>query len=582
MKKIVLLASSLLLACGAWAQSLSWAKLIDSANSECPNAIIQSADGAILSLSNFGSAVDGSEVRFGDQVVGKGTATSAASDNYNALIMKTDTNGDVIWSVYSKDCDITINSSNIAATADGGALVSLKVRYPSGYADRVPGFVDADGSEWAFETWNKGYRVQYMAVIKIDGNGAIQWIKKFDIDTKPEEAATYYTQGTPDAIDPYAIAEDNSGNIYVGGHYRKTLILTDKDNRTYTLTPHNIASDWDGDSQDSNGDMFLLKLDSEGNYVDHIVSKGVIKRDQICDLLIDNGKIYFAGNMQSNDGTTEVTIDGKAVTPTTMDDIVVGCVDIASFTTDWVNIIKAFPASNGKHTTQVKNLQKVDNKFYVMGHIVGGFGSATASSADISSTGTMQEGFVVEFNGTDGSYQGGVVNGKSIGGYYGVFTANNSIYAFGYTLGTIFLDQYEPSTWNRINSTDIITGGGMCTAWDCLVIGSNLYTFTRCNKGETNFYNSDVTTSSEGWGSIVSCWDITNIQTAVETTGMDAGTRYIGEQGGVKIISNEAVDVNIYNTLGQVVYSGNIAAGTNFVSLPQGIYVANNNKVVVR
>lgn len=579
MKKLVLIASIAAWSLGASAQELNWARTIDSSNSESPNSIIESADGGLLTFCNFGSRSDGNPVYYNGKQVGAGCATMANSDNYNALVMKLDSNGELLWNVYSNSGDLTINSSNIAATADGGAVLALKMRYASGYPEKYPKFTDADGSEWTLENWNTGYRVQYIVILKIGNLGDIEWVKKVEVDTKPEELASYYTEGTPDGVDPYAIAVDAEQNIYIAGRYRKTLVFTNANNGTVTLTPHNVA-EWDGDPQDTNGDLLLVKMDNEGNYVDHITSKGIIARDQIVDMLYDNGKLYFAGNMKSNDGTTVVSIDGKNVTPTLYDDIVIGCIDVAGFTAEWISTIQAFPASNGKHTTQVKRLQMIDNELYVMGHIVGGFGANGAAQASIASTGTMQEGFIVKYSATDGSWLGGAVNGKSIGGYYGAFKSNNTLYAFGYKLGSIFLDIYDESSWERTRDIEIISGGGMSTAWSCLKQGNTLYTFTRSNSDTSTFYNSDVTTETQGWGNILASWNVENLASAIQSATADGNTRIYGEEGGVKIVCNEATDVAIYNTVGQIVYSGKAAEGSNFVSLPQGVYIVNDKKVI--
>lgn len=579
MKKFVLIASIAAWSLGASAQELNWARTIDSSNSESPNSIIESADGGLLTFCTFGSRTDGSPVYYNGTQVGTGCATTANTDNYNALVMKLDSNGELLWNVYSNSGDLTVNSSNIAATGDGGAVLALKMRYANGYPEKYPKFTDADGSEWTLENWNTGYRVQYIVVLKIDDSGNIVWVRKIEVDTKPEELASYYTEGTPDGVDPYAIAVDSEQNIYIAGRYRKTLIFTNASNGIVTLTPHNVV-EWDGNSQDTNGDLFLVKLDSEGNYVDHITSSGIVARDQIVDMLYDNGKLYFVGNINSNDGTTVVSIDGKNITPTPYDDIVIGCVNVSGFTTEWISTIQAFPASNGKHTTLIKNLQIIDNELYVMGHVIGGFGANGSSQATIASTGTLQEGFIIKYSTADGSWLGGAVNGKSIGGYYGAFKNGDTLYAFGYTLGSIFLDEYDESSWERTRDIELITGGGMCTAWSCLSQGDNLYTFTRSNSGTSTFYNSDITTETQGWGNVLASWNVQGLTSAIQTVTTDEAARIYGEDGGVKIICDKTLDVTICNMAGQIVYNGKIDAGHNFISLPQGVYLVNDKKVV--
>ena len=109
MKKLVLIASIAAWSLGASAQELNWARTIDSSNSESPNSIIESADGGLLTFCTFGSSSDGNPVYYNGTQVGAGCATMANSDNYNALVMKLDSNGELLWNVYSNSGDLTIN-----------------------------------------------------------------------------------------------------------------------------------------------------------------------------------------------------------------------------------------------------------------------------------------------------------------------------------------------------------------------------------------------------------------------------------------------------------------------------------------
>ncbi len=562
--------------------TLNWTSLIDSytSSSDTPNSVVMSSDGNILALAAFGSLTAEDIVDFNGTEIGSGTATTSLSANNNGIIVKVSPDdGSCLWSVYTKFCDITIGSCDIAPTDDGGAVVSLKMRYPEGYADDVPCLVDASGNETSLGIWNSGYRVYYPVFVKIDGDGTVEWVKKFDVDVSAQANATTYNEGTPDGVDPYGIAVDDDGNIYIGGLYRTTLIFTNAYNGHVTITPHNVV-DWSGDSQTTCGDMFIVKLDNEGNYVDHIVSTGAVQRDMVTSLLYDNGKLYFAGNIRGENDITEVNIGGASFVPNSLDNILVGAIDVNDFSVDWANVFVAYPTSSNSHTTQIKNLEMIDGDLYVMGHLVGGFGPAGSSSASIESSGTMQEGFLIQYNANNGAWINGVCNQKSIGGYYGVFKNDNGMYVYGYTLGGVFIDVCDESTWSITNSISLISSTTM-TAWPSIYNDGSLYSLSRC-RGSATYNGSDVTTSSTDWGILISSWDMNNMVSSSSIVQANPSYNVIAQNGGVRIETDEDVDINIFNTAGQMLYAGKASTGTNFIPLSKGIYLVNDVKVIVQ
>lgn len=56
---------------------------------------------------------------------------------------------------------------------------------------------------------------------------------------------------------------------------------------------------------------------------------------------------------------------------------------------------------------------------------------------------------------------------------------------------------------------------------------------------------------------------------------------FSGEVGAIRIVTNDLIDVTIYNTEGQIVFN-NYVSGNKRIPMPAGIYIANGQKVIVK
>ena len=162
---------------------------------------------------------------------------------------------------------------------------------------------------------------------------------------------------------------------------------------------------------------------------------------------------------------SEIKLGDVTIQPTQFDDILVGAVN-TDMTVAWVKHFPAFAASNGRHTTQNKEMNIQNGNLYLMGHVVGGFGT-DKTEALIEGSSTMQTGFLIKCSAVDGTWLGGAIGENSIGGYYGAFeNENGKIYTYGYALGEAYLVTYNASTWDIENEYSLVKGGST-TAWGC-------------------------------------------------------------------------------------------------------------------
>lgn len=99
-------------------------------------------------------------------------------------------------------------------------------------------------------------------LVKISTEGNVEWTKLINVDYSPVPGTTSrYLQKVYSSKDSIsmAAAEDNEGNLYIAGNYRKDMTFVKKSGEQVVLSPHNTEG-WTGDPQSSVGRPVFSKI----------------------------------------------------------------------------------------------------------------------------------------------------------------------------------------------------------------------------------------------------------------------------------------------------------------------------------
>lgn len=564
--------------------SYQWSYLIDTSSSQdCASSLILLKDGLPVSFNHFGSKTAEDAITFAGVTIATGAATTSTSDNRNLLIIKHGEDGKALWTVYTKEGYVDSANGNIAPTSDGGIVALLKVRSSNNEDLTTPVFVDSNGTH-SVTGWNTSACIYNMVALKISYAGLIEWIRPFD---QSQLAIGKASSDIKDAVTPYAICVDSDDNIYIGGNFRTPIVAKGEKNGCFAFTPRNVDN-YTGDSQTSAGGMFLIKLNSQGEYLDNLKISGSDTRDQISKLEYADGKIYFCGNILGSKDD-KVTIGGKElVLPNEFDNIAYGALgtDLAA---DYVGLVKAYGASDGKHTTQLKNLKIINGDMYMLGAVKGGFGSESSSSPLITTSGTMLEGFALKCNAADGIFKSAHIYGTGISAYNNVFRYNNNTYLYGYRMNAtegVVLEKFsDDDTWTPAadGKRSIVTGGGAPIAYGAAfdIKNKKLYTLSRGNN-TFGFYGTEVKSEKpQSFGGLICAYSLDGNTTSVSSP-IESSFKIINVQGGIEISTSGDSMVTINTLSGINLYNAEVKAGTISIPLASGIYLVNGHKITVK
>lgn len=389
MKRIMVLVAAICMATGLFSQEaqLEWAVGLGGNDSEEGSSVEVDAQGNVYTTGYFSGTAD-----FDPDPLKSFNLISNGS--WDIFISKLDSAGNFVWAKNMGGSDYD-NGSDIAIDPDGNV-------YTTGFFN---GTVDFDPDPQCIFplTSNGGYDV---FISKLDASGNFVWAKSLG-----GEKTDY----------AYSLALDNKGNILLSGCFKDTVDFDPGQGMCFL-------------SAESGSDIFISKLDANGNFV-WATRMGGGTIDKAFSLALDaDGNVYTTGQFK---GTTD--FDPGAAT--------------------------AFLSSNGDKDIFISKLNTDGN--FVWAKNVGGSTTDEGYSVAIDATGNV---FVTgKFSGTadfdpgkndyllssNGSFdlfllkldpQGNFICAKSIGGTsidYAcslAFDENHNVYQTGVFAGTVDFD----------------------------------------------------------------------------------------------------------------------------------------------
>jgi hypothetical protein len=581
MKRIYLFLIITLSALKASAQvdySFQWGHLFDGPTKAGDNCVLmaQAADGNIFQVLSWGSTeelgcniyLDGEKLKDnqGNEILGF-PYNSGTSYTANTFIAKQNpTTGDFLWKLYTVQGYVDSGCLNLETTSDGGAVLIIEMRQSQGASDVLADFVSPSGTHTIISHDNQEQWCYRTVILRITAEGEISWyrvIRQNDMINGNNASLSHYC---------YGATLDKDENIYICGNYRNKLFFTNTDGKTDSIVAHNNA-EWNGDSQKTIGDLFIAKFNNEGYFVEALTSPDTVDCAFMDNIIYEDGKLYVVGR-SADTAERAFRIGDFKIQDNKFQSIFVACLN-TDLTVNYTNIIQATAASDGKHTTQVKNFQKNEDKLFICGLVKGGF--QTGETEWIASKGSPLEGFVLSLSAADGSVTNALIKGYGITGYFGAKELKNGgIMAVGYYMAGndgktgCVADVYD--TDNKLISNTQLVDFGMMGLIACpLFIGDNeLYIQTRGGKTVTipSFYGCNTTyASSNYWAATFAKYTISG------DTFLSAET----ETAITDVVEENSNSSSIYTLDGRMISKDGQTNG-----LRPGLYIKSGKKFLVK
>ena len=555
--------------------AFQWAHSVDGATTGGDNVMgmCKSSDGYYYIATNFGTSTtqkalnvwfDGEQLK-GDHSVYEGSPYTGTSQNGNMLLQKVAKDGSVVWTTFTKKGDV--DHAEIAPTSDGGLIVALKCRawVKEAGLENMLCYVDATESETNITGDQVESEYRYL-IMKITKTGTIEWYRKITglVKTNGENKPTknnIYVNG---------LAVDEYDNIYLAGNFRTEMYLDKSDETKATLVAKSSVDTWGGDSQNTVGDMFLVKLDSKGYYLNSVVNEGVVDCAFLDKVVYNDGNLYLDGRMKSVGN--EITFGGVTVNASKdFQTQLLLSVNTEDLSVNYIKSLTSVANKSGRFVIQNKSVQYLNGYVYFTG-LLNGSWQQEGESENIATnhTSAQLKGYVLKMNPETGKVEKATVRTDGgIGGFFGVYEGAEKLYAFGYDFsGGAIVAPINKNTYAVETPIQVCDYGIVGNATTPIVDGEN---FVMANRGKSaaSFYGTDKKFENlKNWGSVYYSYKMSD----VISTGINRPT--------ISGIDSDAI-VDVY-TIGGVKVKSGVAASNATEGLAKGIYIVNHKKVIVK
>lgn len=559
--------------------AFQWAHSVDGATTGGDNVMgmCKSSDGYYYIATNFGTSTtqkalnvwfDG-ELLKNEHGAYEGSPYTGTSQNGNGnmLLQKVAKDGSVVWTTFTNKGDVDHSATQIAPTSDGGVIIALKCRawVKEAGLENMLCYVDATESETNITGDQVESEYRYL-IMKITKTGTIEWYRKITGLVKTDDVK-YPTKNN---IYVNGLAVDENDNIYLAGNFRTGMYLNKSDETKATLVAKSSVDTWGGDSQNTVGDMFLVKLDSKGYYLNSIVNNGIVDCAFLDKVAYNNGKLYLDGRVKSVGN--EITFGGVTVNASKdFQTQLLLSVNTEELSVNYIKSLTSVENVKKRFVIQNKSAQYLNGYVYFTGLLNGSWKQESESENIVTNHSSNQlKGYVLKMNLETGRIEKAAVRTDGgIGGFCGVYEGAEKLYAFGYDFsGGAIVAPINKNTYAVETPIQVCDYGTVGNATAPIVDGEN---FVMANRGKSaaSFYGTDKKFENlKNWGSVYYSYKMSD----VISTGINKPT-----------ISGVASDVivDVY-TLGGVKVKSGVAASNATEGLAKGIYIVNHKKVIVK